>query len=73
MLNLSAVEVSKPDTMVLRWLRDVIGNNLDDVAGAALIEGTTEQLQDEGLPVTVRQIDHLVWRKASGRPLGRSD
>ncbi len=73
MLNLSGVEVSKPDTMVLRWLRDVIGVTPDAVAGAALIEGATERLQDDGLPVTVRQVDHLVWRKASGRPLGRSD
>jgi hypothetical protein len=73
MLNLSGVEVSKPDTMVLRWIHDVIGVNPNAVAGAALIENATERLQDEGLPVTVRQMDHLVWRKASGRPLGRSD
>lgn len=73
MLNLSGVEVSKPDTMVLRWLREVIGVTPDAVAGATLIEGATVRLQDEGLPVTVRQVDHLVWRKASGRPLGRSD
>jgi len=73
MLNLSGVEVSKPDTMVRRWLRDVIGVTPDAVAGTALIEDATERLQDDGMNVTVRQVDHLVWRKASGRPLGRSD
>lgn len=70
MLNLSGVEVSKPDTMVLRWLRDVVGATPDPVVGAGLIEGATERLQSGGMLITVRQVDHLVWRKASGRPLG---
>jgi hypothetical protein len=72
MLNLNGVEVSKPDTMVLRWLRAVTGTAPDSTNGAALIEGAARRLQDKGSAVTVRQVDHLVWRKASGRPLGRA-
>jgi hypothetical protein len=70
MLNLSGVEVSKPDTMVLRWLGDVLGVEPSQKAGAALIENATAVLQARGIPVTVRQVDHLVWRKVTGRPLG---
>lgn len=74
MLNLSGAEVSKPDTMVLRWLKETLGTTPNTEVAASLIENATKQLQaDDKLPVTVRQIDHLIWRKASKRTLGRSD
>lgn len=73
MLSLSGIEVSKPDTMVLRWLAEVTGRTPSTTAGASLLENATKQLQEEALPVTVRQVDHLVWRKASGRALNRSE
>lgn len=70
MLNLAGVQSAKPDTMVMRWLAEVTETDLDEVTAATLIEDATSRLQATGLPVTVRQIDHLVWRKASDRPLG---
>lgn len=69
MLSLSGVEVSKPDTMILRWLREVTGEASTPTDAGALIEIATARLQAGGMDVTVRQVDHLVWRKASGRPL----
>jgi len=69
MLNLSGAEVTKPDTMVLRWLERVVGAIPSPSDGAALIEGATKRLQEDGMNVTVRQIDQLVWRKESGRVL----
>jgi hypothetical protein len=71
LLNLSGVEVSKPDTMVLRWLDATTGAKQTQRSGAALIENATELLRERGLPVTIRQMDHLVWRKVTNRPLGR--
>ena len=71
LLNLSGVEVSKPDTMVMRWLDRVTGAKLTPPDGAELIEAATHKLQRGGMSVTVRQMDHLVWRKESGRQLGR--
>lgn len=70
LLSLSGVEVAKPDVMVLRWLAEATGGPQSDAAGAALIESATRDLQTRGIDVTVRQVDHLVWRKASGRSLG---
>ncbi|MBU3688537.1 MAG: hypothetical protein FGM29_03105 [Actinobacteria bacterium] len=70
MLNLSGLEASKPDTMVLRWLCETTGAEQTQQAGASLIEQATAVLQRGGAPVTVRQMDHLVWRKVTGRPLG---
>lgn len=70
MLNLSGAEVSKPDTMVLRWLTGITGNvAISALDAATLIESATRNLDEQGVHVTVRQVDHLVWRKASGRPL----
>lgn len=69
MLSLSGVEVSKPDTMILRWLHEVTGQHFSAKEGGPLIDEATWKLQRDGLGVTVRQIDHLVWRKTSGRPL----
>ncbi len=69
MLSLSGVEISKPDTMILRWLREVTGEASTPTDAGALIEMATARLQAGGMDVTVRQVDHLVWRKASGRPL----
>ena len=73
MLNLSKVEAIKPDTMVLRWLDQTLGSTPTPSDGAALIEAATARLQDRGLKVTIRQIDHLVWRKASGRSLTEAE
>lgn len=68
-LNLSGVERSKPDSMMLRWLRDADADPSGQEHAARLVEAAVERLQQDGLDVTVRAIDHLVWRAASGRPL----
>jgi 3-dehydroquinate dehydratase len=69
LLNLSGVEKSKPDTMILRWLKNEAGSTLPPDEAAELIEKVARRLQQQGLAVTVRQVDHLIWRKASGRSL----
>ena len=69
MLSLSGVEKVKPDTMVVRWVRGIADPNVTPRAAAHLLESATLTLQQKNINVTVRGIDHLVWRKASGRPL----
>lgn len=69
LLNLSGVEKSKPDTMILKWLMVETGSSLPPDEAAELIEKATRRLQQQGMPITVRQADHLIWRKASGREL----
>lgn len=69
LLNLSGVEAVKPDTMVLRWLHQVVGEPVNAAHGASLIEDATRHLQVRWPHLTIRQVDHLVWRKASGRSL----
>ena len=70
LLNLSGAQAVKPDTMILRWMEKVLGERPNPKAAAQLIEETTARLRDEEINVTVRQIDHLIWRTESGR--GRS-
>jgi len=67
LLNLSGAQAVKPDTMILRWLEKTLGERPFPKAAARLIEDATAQLQDEGMDVTVRQMDHLIWRTESGR------
>ena len=65
LLNLSGAETVKPDTMILRWLNGTLGEQHSPEAAARIIEDATALLQDEGIDVTVRQIDHLIWRTQS--------
>jgi hypothetical protein len=67
LLNLSGAQAVKPDTMILRWLKRTFGERPFPKAAARLIEAATAQLQEEGMDVTVRQMDHLIWRSESGR------
>jgi hypothetical protein len=69
MLSLSGVEKSKPDTMIVRWSARELGQQLSPKTIAGLIEQATDSLQTVHPGVTVRQVDHLIWRKESGRTL----
>ena len=70
LLNLSGAETVKPDTMILRWLNKTLGEQHSPKAAAKIIEDATALLQDEGVDVTVRQIDHLIWRTQSEKSRG---
>ena len=67
--NLSLVEKVKPDEMVKKWFNSTGLGERSANEIAELIEAATAQLKEDGAEVTVRQVDHLIWRKASGRPL----
>jgi hypothetical protein len=69
LLNLSRIERSKPDTMVERWIGKVTTTKPSQEEAARALEAAVDALQLEGVDVTVRAIDHLVWRAASGRDL----
>ena len=69
LLNLSRVEVSKPDTMVVRWVETVTGHRPSQAEAAVAIEHAAEVLASRHHGLTVRMVDHLVWRAASGRSL----
>ena len=71
-LNLSRVEKVKPDTMIVRWVTGVVGELVGQADAARWLENAARSLAQEYAGLTVRQADHLVWRKESGRlPLGK--
>lgn len=69
LLNLSKVEKVKPDTMIVRWVSEVVGEAVGQKEAARLIEVAAAELQGQGADPSVRTLDHLVWRKQSKRPL----
>lgn len=69
LLNLSKVEKVKPDTMIVRWVSEVVGSAVGQKAAARLIETAAAEIKGEGAGPSVRTLDHLVWRKQSKRPL----
>lgn len=69
LLNLSRIEKSKPDTMVVRWVSRIVDDRVSQAQAATLIETATAELQQRGLDVSVRTVDHLVWRKQTGRSI----
>jgi hypothetical protein len=69
LLNLSQVEKVKPDTMITGWVGCVLGRSAGQNESARLIESAALKLKREGEEASVRTIDHLVWRKQSGRAI----
>jgi hypothetical protein len=69
LLNLSKVEKVKPDTMIVRWVSAVLDEPVGQKEAARLIEVAAAEIQGDGADPSVRTLDHLVWRKQSGRPL----
>ena len=72
LLNLSRVEKVKPDTMIVRWVSEVLGETVGQKEAARLIEVAAAEIQGPGADPSVRSLDHLVWRKQSGRSLTAS-
>jgi len=70
LLNLTRIERVKPDTRVVAWVERAIGRRLGSEHVAVLVETAVLRVRPE-LDVTNRQIDHLIWRKESGRQLGK--
>lgn len=69
LLNLSRVEKVKPDTMIVRWVSEVLGETVGQKEAARLIEVAAAEIQGQGDDPSVRTLDHLVWRKQSKRSL----
>jgi len=69
LLNLSKVEKVKPDTMIVRWVSEVLGETVGQKEAARLIEVAAAEIQGQGADPSVRTLDHLVWRKQSKRSL----
>ena len=70
LLLLMGVEVVKPDRMLIRWVQGALGGEDAPPSPrrtADLLERAIGQLQDEGCELSVREIDHLIWRVQSGR------
>lgn len=67
LLNLSSIEKVKPDVMMIRWVQDQLGRSVGQAEAADLVETATGMLQSGGLDVSVRTVDHLIWRTQSGR------
>jgi hypothetical protein len=68
LLSLSRVERVKPDTMITRWIAEAlepIGATASDPG--RLLEDATERINASGTTISVRAVDHLVWRRQSGR------
>jgi len=70
LLNLTRMERVKPDTRVVAWVERAIGRRLGGEHVAELVETAVLRVRP-ALDVTIRQIDHLIWRKESGRQLGK--
>jgi hypothetical protein len=69
LLNLSKVEKVKPDTMIVRWVSEVLDETVEQKEAARLIEVAASEIQGQGVDPSVRTLDHLIWRQQSKRPL----
>ncbi|MGP0032122.1 MAG: hypothetical protein ACLPVF_16655 [Acidimicrobiales bacterium] len=70
LLLLMGVQVVKPDRMLIRWVQGALGGEAAPPSAgrtAELLEQAIERLQHEGCRLSVREIDHLIWRVQSGR------
>lgn len=68
---LLGAEFVKPDRMICRWIQeDALGGHRrmpTQREAAALLEGAVSILNRDGMNLTVRAVDHLVWQAKSGR------
>lgn len=68
---LCGAETSKPDVMVHRWLTSVLDETLSDADAVATVTSLSEELGRRwGTTVSSRAVDHMIWRKESGREGG---
>lgn len=66
---LARVERVKPDTMIVGWMREhgVAPRGLGPEALAAMLEAAIAHLVGLDSSLSVRAVDHLIWRVQSGR------
>lgn len=65
---LCGAESSKPDTMILGWLADTLGQRFTWQHALDLIAALTDELSHRwGVPIAQRGVDHTIWRQQSGR------
>ena len=69
--NLAQLQRIKPDTQVVAWANNALGSSHSPEVIARLLETVAETLEND-LGVGIRQVDHLIWRKRTGRQLGRN-
>jgi hypothetical protein len=67
--NLAQLQRLKPDTQVVAWANTALGSSHSPEVVARLLETVADTLVRD-LGVSIRQIDHLIWRKQTGRQLG---
>ena len=65
---LCGAESSKPDTMILGWLADTLGQRFTWHHALGLIAALTDELSHRwGVRIAQRGVDHTIWRHQSGR------
>lgn len=65
---LCGAETSKPDIMVIAWLCEVLGPDYGWRNALDLMSALRDELTRRwGLDVSLRAVDHTVWRHQSGR------
>ena len=68
LLSVSLIERVKPGRMVVGWVRSTANvKELTPEEAADLLEHAVAMLQAGGCNLTVRAVDHFVWRIQSGR------
>ena len=66
LLMLAGLPSVKPDRMILRFLTEVLGKDLE-LTNERAVELVTQTAHRVG--VNPRSLDHIIWRAASGREL----
>ncbi|GGI07892.1 hypothetical protein [Egicoccus halophilus] len=65
---LCGAESSKPDVMVIAWLHEVLGQDFGWRDALDLMSALRDELTRRwGVDVSLRAVDHTVWRHQSGR------
>lgn len=68
--GLCGAETGKPDVMVHRWLAAELGRGPGAVEALTLLAALTDELSARwDRPISVRAVDHTIWRHVSGRGL----
>jgi len=54
-------QMVKPDTMILRFIRNALGKTVGSVEAVHLIQATSECLSKSYPHISPRRLDHLIW------------
>lgn len=61
-------EEAKPDRMILRFLERHLGYRPRPEEAVALLSAVTDELRKDGLNMSVRDLDHAIWRTETSNP-----